>query len=290
MIAPLGRLLAATPAAPQYRVADRLGDIAFGRLDGYRANVVANLDRATTGGPQRDQMARAVFRTAARNFVDLARSPYVALADRARSTRLVEGDWDILGEALGRDRGVIVVSAHLGPFDQIPAILAGRGLRVTALTTRTTGRRAFALATRLRRAHGVGVAEPDRTVLRGLTRHLGGGGCVGLVADCDLVGTGTPVRFFGRPTTLPSVAVRLARTTGAPIVPVFVRREPGGIAVSIRDAVVVERSGDPAGDVALGMEQIVLQLERAITRSPEQWVIFRQVWPASDDGTPDGRP
>jgi KDO2-lipid IV(A) lauroyltransferase len=133
----------------------------------------------------------------------------------------------------------------------------------------------------LRRAHGAAVDEVGLAALRGLVRYLEGGGCVALVADCDHAGTGVPVVFFGRATTLPAAAVRLARSTGAPIVPIFARRSPAGIAVSIRDALAVDRSADPAGDLADGMRLVVAQLERAIAADPNQWVVFRRVWPAN---------
>jgi KDO2-lipid IV(A) lauroyltransferase len=281
MVGTLRRLLLKTPEVARCWVADRAGDLSFRVMGKSRRNVLANLRRATAASDERDlaPIARRVFRTAARNLIDLALLPAVDVVELQRSVRVVDGTWDRLEPPRDRPGGVIVITAHLGPFDQIPAILAGRGVRLLALTTRTTGRRRFSLWTGMRRAHGAGVDEPSRTVLRNLIAHLESGGTVGLVVDCDVDGSGDPFDFFGERTSLPTVMVRLARQTGSPLVPVFVRRAASGCAVSIEEPIVVEATADRASDLRRGMERVVAELERAIARSPEQWVIFQQVWP-----------
>src|SRR5688572_25191833 len=172
MFGPLRRLLIRVPEGSRTWVADRAGDLVFAVMGKSRRNVLANLAHVPSVEPgQRDPRttARQVFRTAARNLMDLALLPSRDAAELAGSVRVVRGGWARLTEPHAAEgRGTIVVTAHLGPFDQIPAILAGRGVRLKALTTRTTGRRRFSLWTGLRRSHGAGVEEPSRTVLRGL--------------------------------------------------------------------------------------------------------------------------
>jgi KDO2-lipid IV(A) lauroyltransferase len=281
MVDRLRRLLLKTPQGARDWVADRAGDLSFRVMGKSRRNVLANVRRATAARDDGElrTIARQVFRTAARNLIDLALLPAVDVVELQRSVRVTDGTWDRLESLKDRRGGLIVVTAHLGPFDQIPAILAGRGIRLMALTTRTTGRRRFSLWTGLRRAHGIGVEEPSRTVLRNLLVHLEGGGTVGLVADCDLDGGGEPFDFFGERTSLPTVMVRLARQTGSPVVPVFVRRAAEGYAISIEEPLAVQATTDRADDLRRGMERVVAELQRAIARSPEQWVIFQQVWP-----------
>jgi KDO2-lipid IV(A) lauroyltransferase len=282
----LRRFLLKTPEGARRWVADRAGDLSYRAMGKSRRNVLANLRRATAASDERDlaPIARQVFRTAAHNLIDLALLPAVDVVALQRSIRVADGSWERLEPPRDRRGGVIVVTAHLGPFDQIPAILAGRGVRLLALTTRTTGRRRFSLWTGMRRAHGAGVDEPSRTVLRNLIAHLESGGTVGLVVDCDLDGSGDPFEFFGERTSLPTVMVRLARQTGSPLVPVFVRRTAGGYALSIEEPIVVEATSDRAHDLRLGMERVVAELERAIARSPEQWAIFQRVWPGERQG------
>jgi KDO2-lipid IV(A) lauroyltransferase len=282
MVGPFRRLLIGVPAGVRTWVADRAGDLAFRTMGKSRRNVLANLARVVPPERGEDELratARQVFRTAARNLIDLALLPAVDVVTLQRSVRLIEGKWEWLTRPAESGRGVIVVTAHLGPFDQIPAIMAGCGLRLLALTTRTTGRRRFSLWTRLRRSHGAGIDEPSRTVLRHLVTHLEAGGVVGLVADCDLDGSGEPFPFFGKETSLPTVMVRLARLTGALIVPVFVGHAADGYTGAIGEPIAVERSGDRAENQRRSIAQVVAELERAIARTPEQWVIFQRVWP-----------
>jgi lauroyl/myristoyl acyltransferase len=302
MFGAIRRLLLRSPEGARTWVADRAGDLTFSVMRKSRRNVLANLSRVPSvaeGRRDPETTARQVFRSAARNLIDLALLPAVDAAELARSVRVVRGDWSTLTSPQAAEgRGTIVVTAHLGPFDQIPAILAGCGLRLLALTTRTTGQRRFSLWTGLRRAHGAGVEEPSRTAVRNLVAHLEGGGVVGLVVDCDLDGSGEPFVFFGEETSLPTVMVRLARLTGASLVPVFVGREADGYTVSIGEATVLARTDDRAEDQRRGMARIVAELERAIGQSPDEWVIFQQVWSgdvargrinASQDATGEAR-
>lgn len=100
-----------------------------------------------------------------------------------------------------------------------------------------------------------------------------------LLSDRDFFLNGRDIEFFGEQTTLPIGAVRMARETGASIVPVFTIRQGRKHALLIEPAFTVEKSDDRNGDIALGMERVVRTLERAITLAPEQWVMFQRVWP-----------
>lgn len=84
--------------------------------------------------------------------------------------------------------------------------------------------------------------------------------------------------FMGHATTLPPGPVRIARETGAPLIPIFTRRVARGHELSISEPFKIERTGDLSEDMAKGMEQLVRALEAGITSSLDQWVMFQRVW------------
>jgi len=81
-------------------------------------------------------------------------------------------------------------------------------------------------------------------------------------------------------TTLPTGAVRIARDTGASIVPVFTFRTGSGHGLIIEPPFVVEKTASLEADLACGLEQVVAALERWISVAPDQWVMFQRVWPS----------
>src|SRR5699024_7258073 len=99
-----------------------------------------------------------------------------------------------------------------------------------------------------------------RQVLRALRKNE----AVVIVADRDFFENGHEVEFFGHKTTLPPGPVRIARDTGAQIVPIFTRRSSAGHEVRIGEPIRIEKTRDMKADVAKGMEQLVPVLEHGI--------------------------
>jgi len=109
--------------------------------------------------------------------------------------------------------------------------------------------------------------------------HLRQGKVLCLLSDRDFFLNGQDVEFFGEETTLPTGAARLARDTGATIVPIFTVRHQHGHALMIEPSFRVEKSADRDADVELGMKRVVGAMELAISNAPDQWVMFQRVWP-----------
>ena len=112
------------------------------------------------------------------------------------------------------------------------------------------------------------------------------GNCAVIVSDRDFFQNGVDVEFFGVRTTLPPGAVRIARDTGATIVPIFGRRIPGGHEVTILEPFTVDKTSDLQRDVDAGMKGVVAAIETAIAAIPDQWVMFQSVWPSVPDVSP----
>lgn len=265
-------------------LANRGGDAYYRLFKTYRGNVAANLRYAL--GPEAsdaeiDAVSRTVFRMSGRNFADVLIGPHVspqALADAMTTT---PEDLARLDAALAQGKGAILITAHLGAFDSIGHALLGLGYKVTTVTGRTTARFLFDAVTHLRRAHGVGIVEATPSGVRRVIQALRRGECAGFITDRDFFQNGKPVVFFGHETTLPPGPVRIARDTGAPIVPLIARRTADGYGLAVGEPFGVERTNDLEADLERGLERVVAFLEAAIRAAPDQWVMFQQVWPTA---------
>ena len=276
-------LVRALPERSRYWIADRLAALIYRISVTYRENVAENqrqVQRAI-GGPEPSEMTvRAVFKTSARNWADLLVAPGKSKRELNDETRLARGSWQILDDALAGGAGAIIVTAHLGAFDYIGHVVNARGYRLTAVTGRTTSRFIFDGVTRLRGAHGLQLVEATPSGVRKAILALRSGGCTVFVNDRDFFQNGKEVEFFGRTTTLPPGAVRIARETGAPIVPIFARRGVAGHELMILEAFRVEKTSNVEIDVRKGLQRVAAAIEEAIGSAPEQWVMFQEAWPS----------
>lgn len=278
----LGRVLFSLPQSWAYWLADRAGTVTYHLFRTYRRNVRANVSRVLAPGEsdrEVDRVVRRVFQTSARNFVDLLRVPYVSSRRVREMVRVQPGGWERLDGAMTEGRGVIIATAHLGAFDFVAQILAVRGYDVTALTTRTVPEFIHAAVDYLRGSRGLTLEHATPGGVRRVVRALERGGLVGMVADRDFFQSGVPCSFFGHETTLPPGPIRIARQTGAPVVPAFAPRAGDGYDLIFEEPFSVPRTEDAEADVRQGLERLIAAFERAIGRSPDQWVMFQRVWP-----------
>jgi lauroyl/myristoyl acyltransferase len=265
-------------------LSDRIADAFFRLSTTYRRNVMENIGQVV--GTQADArrteaMARLAFRLSARNFTNLMRTPRIPHREFLTNVTLAHGSWQTLDEIVEKKQGGIFVTGHVGAFDYIGQTLHARGYKLTTVTGRTTSRFIYDGVAYLRRSRGAGIVEATPSGIRQVIQALRRGEFAAFLTDRDFFQNGKPVAFFGRATTLPPGAVRIARDTGAPIIPIFARYIKGGYAISIHEPFYVERTDDMETDIAIGLAKIVTILERAIGDTPEQWVMFQRVWPSA---------
>lgn len=206
--------------------------------------------------------------------------------DYARQLSVEPGSWEILNNAMASSKGAILITAHLGPFDLVSSALRTRGYPLSALTARTTNRMVFHGITFLRSSHDMRVIEASSGGLRDIIRLLQRGEMVILLSDRDFFLSGRDAIFFGEPTTLPIGAVRLARDTGAPIIPFFAYREGKRTRMTVRPSISVSCSDNRDADIEDALKVVAKELEQAIGEAPDQWVLFQRVWP-DDNRAPD---
>ena len=263
-------------------IADRFGDAFYVLSSTYPKNVRDNVETALQyigdSSTQPDTLVRSIFRTSARNFMDLITIPRQSASSFRTSVHLVRGSWETLDRAVEAGKGGILVTGHVGCFDYIGQVLAVRGYKMTIVTGRTTSRFIFDGVTWLRGASGSDMVEPTPSGVRSVMKALRRNEFAVFVTDRDFFQNGHDAVFMGQETTLPPGPVRIARETGAPVISIFTRRIAKGHEIAIGDPFHVERTADMRSDMAAGMARLVGVLESGITSSLDQWVMFQRVW------------
>jgi KDO2-lipid IV(A) lauroyltransferase len=109
------------------------------------------------------------------------------------------------------------------------------------------------------------------------------GGEAGAMGIARLERGGVVVTFFGRPARASAALARLARATGAPVVPVFLVRRGGGFALEVGEPVPLRWSDDYRADLRRATQVMTELVERAIREQPEQWLWLHRRWKGSGD-------
>jgi KDO2-lipid IV(A) lauroyltransferase len=223
-----------------------------------------------------EHVALDVFRNLAKNYYDLFHKHALSI-EEATSSIEVRGLHHI-EEGLRNGRGLIVASAHFGPFDAVWLIGRRLDLNITAPAEHIKPERLYRYVCKLRDKEWITLLPVDRPLM-GLVRALRRGELVAIGADRDITGSGIVVDFFGAPATLPDGAVQLALRTGASLLTCFAVRQPDNTAVlEVEPALHLESTGDFERDVLVNVRKVAARMEDWIGRYPGQWLVLYPIW------------
>ncbi|HEX5044764.1 MAG TPA: lysophospholipid acyltransferase family protein [Candidatus Polarisedimenticolaceae bacterium] len=185
----------------------------------------------------------------------------------------VEGS-EALDEAAREGHGVLLVSAHLGNWELVPAVVARSGLPVAVVARPLGTRRLERKWLAFRERSGV------RTLLRGeagsgmaAARWLRGKQVLGCMMDRTGLSRRLLVPFLGEAMYVPLGPAELAARAGSAVVLGTAQRLPGGEA-----CVRFRRLPIGPGSTPAAMARVIAQaLEEEIRRRPEDWLwIYRR--------------
>ena len=277
-----GGLAQRVPLRLAYAVANFLGDLAYVFWRSKREIAKHNLAGVLRREPDELTVARTArqsFREYAKYVVEIMRLPLLSDAEIGALVE-VQGTANFT-RALAHGKGVIFVSAHFGNFELGGIHVADAIAPMTVLADDIRMKRIFETLLGHRSRRGVHLVTEGmaRAALGALRRNE----LVGLMMDLgpraqafDTV----KATFCGRDTVFPAVAAQLARVSGAPIVVGCVVRRSGQRFLGIaNEPIFVERTKEALGDVQRATQRIVSDIERFVTSWPEQWYIFRPMWP-----------
>jgi Kdo2-lipid IVA lauroyltransferase/acyltransferase len=276
LLFPFGWLLAHLPSAVGLAAGRRLGDVLWWALPHRRAVALGNLRRCFGGErspAEIRQLGRRSFEHVGMNVVEACRyllRPTDVMLSRVR----VEGREHVQAAA-AHGRGVFVLTAHFGNWELLAAAHALAGLPLSIVTRPLDHPVLDDLAARFRRRSGAELIvkrQAVREVLTALKRRR----MVGILLDQNATrDEGVFVPFFGSPASTSKGLALLALRTGAPVVPIFLRREADG-----RHCVEMGAALPPPEDGLVTTYTATFNrvIEATIRRAPEQWLWMHDRW------------
>lgn len=252
-----------------------IGAVAFLVASSARRSVLSNLRRIH--GPRELPYelwdALCTFSAFARNLTEALcperffATERVVLRGRPKVLQIVESS------------GLIMVSAHVGPWDSAAMTLHDDIDRpvMMLLAEEDDDGAAARVQDQVRAATRVQVVRLGRSPFDALPvgQHLAAGGVVAAQMDRNF-GSRPPIEaeLFGAPFGVSPGLLRLAAASRCPIVPVFSARLEGGARlVQVGDPITVQSRPQPR-DLQRAAQSFLTQLECHLRRFPTQWFHF----------------
>jgi KDO2-lipid IV(A) lauroyltransferase len=281
------------PLRPALALATLVGRGGWPLAGRTRAQMLAQLAIAFPGKPpeEREAIGRA-------SLVHLARLAAEVATLRTWRRRLPEyvrfapGAEERFAEAIGRGKGLVFATGHVGNWELLAQRIAMRW--PSAVIARTGNDPGITeLVGRIRAAGNLETLwREDPSTARAMIRTFKQGRPLGILIDQDTRVQSVFVPFFGRPAATPRGAADLALRFGAPVLAGWCRRRgPGPGDGHVVDVVEVAYDPDPPdrdAEAARITAACTAVLEAAIRASPAEWVWMHERWKTRPEMGADG--
>lgn len=262
------------PTWASYGLSNSIADISYLLYRPAVRNVMQNLQRALPARPEGElrTLTRQVFRNYGRYLVDYGRFTHLD-ADRVTGVIATFDGRDNLDAALGMDKGVILLTAHLGNWELGGIFFSRYGIPINVVTAEDPDTEIDEIRRWYRERHRVNTITVGTSpfAMMEMVQALGKNEMLAMLIDRhDPRMEGMSADFFGRPSVFPRGPFLLGRLSGAPIILAFVVRDTNGYRGIVEKPILVAREEDER----TALETIVKLLEKYIILYASQWYNF----------------
>ena len=196
----------------------------------------------------------------------------------------IEGE-QYFHEVGGGKKGYLILTAHLGNWELMGAIFAGRGVPLSVLAKPIHNLYLNRFINRVRKAKGMEVMSTRGTPMKAVLKALQSDRRVVFLADQDARKAGVFVDFFGKAASTFSGPALFSLRSGLPILPVFDVRT----SLFSHKVIFLPPIYPPTNEVKQGKmdrddairhitQQHVKKLEEIIRQYPNQYFWFHRRW------------
>lgn len=278
------------PQGLQVALGNLVGLLWFDVLRIRRKVAVENVARAfpDLSEVEKVRIARESLKHMGRTLIEFTSFPFANGKDFEK-TFVVKG-MEHLEAAFAKNKGVLLLTLHLGNGDLALAALSRRGLPMNLISKEFKTRWLNDLWFGMRAKHGTRFISHQKSsfdILRALKKN----GAVVFVLD-QFMGPpiGVKTTFFGVPTGTAAGLALMAARTGAPVVPCYTFRREDGLNELVFEPELPTDSFDSDSDDSLRETKVALltqiytdKIESIVRRYPEQWMWIHRRWKTFND-------
>jgi Kdo2-lipid IVA lauroyltransferase/acyltransferase len=272
---PVVRAICISIALLIYAVHKRLRKVGMRNLD------MAFPDR---GVKEKKRILRGVFISLGRQLAEFTLFPRYTRENVSR-TVIYEG-FENFAAAQARGKGVLFLTAHLGGWEISSFVHSLHGHPMNIVVRPLDNPLLNALVERYRTLHGNRTFS-KQDYARGLIKALRNGEIIGILMDTNMTPPqGAFVDFFSVPACTATGIARVALHTDAAVVPAFCvwDKTLKKYRLCFEPAMKLVRSGDDEADALANTAMFTKEIERYVTKYPDQWLWVHRRWKTRPPG------
>lgn len=271
------------PRTAALYAAKMLGGLSFSFVARQREKALAHLRMIFAKEKTEAEIqsiARQVFENMAMTSAELLQFPKMNAEKAAEITDSAEAV-KIYDKLLALGKGLISMTAHIGNWELLAGIFGLKGYKGLVLARKIYYEPYNNWIVGLRNAVKVPTLYRDDSS-REILKRLAAGEIVGLLPDQDIDSLkGVFVPFFGKPAYTPVAPVRIALSTGAPMLPNFlIRQDVTRYKLVVGQPIFTESYKNIGREEAVQKmtENWMSQFEKVIREYPGQWAWMHNRW------------
>ncbi len=223
-----------------------------------------------------EQVVRRLFNHLGKTFLEVLYMPSLTPA-KIKNHVVIENE-EILWKAVAENKGVVLLTAHIGNWEWLGATLALGGFPLTSVIKRQPNDQHTRILNEYRQLVGIEIFARGTTELVGAAKAMKRGKILGFLADQDAGEAGIFVPFLGKMASTPLGPAVFAKRFEAPVVPVFIVRNGGQHRVLIYPPLKYTSAGSDEADLYNFTQTLTGIIEDTIRRYPENWLWFQKRW------------
>lgn len=225
-----------------------------------------------------EQTCRELYRQFGLKLADLWRYEAGCPLDKLE---LTPENWERFETARSRDRGVLLLTPHLGNWEFGAPFLRQRGVSLQVITQAEPQDSLTHLRQASRQRWGIEtlVIGENPFAFVEVIRRLEAGATIALLVDRPPAPSAITVKLFGHRFSASIAPAELARATGCALLPVCIPRDPSGYSVEVFPEIIYDRLTIGTREARANLTQeIMKQFEPVIRRHLAQWFHFVPLW------------
>ena len=222
-------------------------------------------------------ITKAMCRNIGMTFMEILYMPALNAANIRQFVKLERED--LLREALAEKKGAVMLAIHMDNWEWLGAALSLYGYPLTSFIKKQPGESVNRILEYLRTGVGIELFTRGTGETVAAARALKKGKMLGFISENDGGYDGIFVPFLGKMASTPAGPAFFAQKFKAPIVPIFIVRDPGGGHKTIvYDKFYYEDTGNEQKDMYNCTLKMTMIVEDVIRRHPDNWLWFQRRW------------